>query len=237
MRTQPKVVVITGAAGGLGRALVHEFLSDEWFVFAGSRGGRFDPVERLSSIEMDVTNPMTVSRAIEEIAAHQGRLDCLINNAGLTSDALLPHLSEADWQRVIDVNLTGAFRCSRAIAQQMIEQHDGHIINVSSFAGRAGATGQASYAAAKAGLLGLTQSLARELGPHNVRVNAILPGLLPTRMTASLTSERMQAYAAANALGRINSLDEVARFIRFLAGTRNISGQMFQLDSRIAPWT
>jgi 3-oxoacyl-[acyl-carrier protein] reductase len=107
---------------------------------------------------------------------------------------------------------------------------------VSSFCGRAGQRGQANYAAAKAGQFGLTTSLARELGSRNVRVNAILPGVLPTKMTASRSPDEMQQFAAANALGRINSVEEVARFIVFLAGTQNISGQLFQLDSRIAPW-
>jgi 3-oxoacyl-[acyl-carrier protein] reductase len=118
-----------------------------------------------------------------------------------------------------------------------MRQRDGHIINISSHAGKGGARGQSNYAAAKAGLLGLTQSLARELGSRNVRANAVLPGVLPTRMTAKLSADQMEGFAAANALGRINSLDEVARFIVFLTGTQNISGQVFQLDSRIAPWT
>jgi 3-oxoacyl-[acyl-carrier protein] reductase len=119
----------------------------------------------------------------------------------------------------------------------MLRQRDGHIINIASFAGRAGAGGQSNYAAAKAGLLGLTQSLAREVGSCNVRVNAVLPGVLPTPMTARLTPGQWAALTGANVLGRINSLSEVARFLVFLAGMKNVSGQVFQLDSRIAPWT
>ena len=119
----------------------------------------------------------------------------------------------------------------------MIRQRDGHIINVSSWAGRCGARGQANYAAAKAGLLGLTAALAKEVGAHNVRVNAVLPGVLPTPMTAKLNEKQLQELVAANALGRINSVAEVARFIAFLATTKNLSGQVFQLDSRIAGWT
>ena len=119
----------------------------------------------------------------------------------------------------------------------MLRQRHGHIINVSSYSGRVGARGQTNYAAAKAGLLGLTQSLAREVGSRNVRVNAVLPGVLPTAMTAALGPETQAAFAAANALGRINSIAEVARFIVFLATLENVSGQLFQLDSRIARWT
>jgi 3-oxoacyl-[acyl-carrier protein] reductase len=146
-------------------------------------------------------------------------------------------MAETAWQRVLDVNLKGAFLCSQAVCRRMIKQRDGHIINISSSSGRAGQRGQANYAAAKAGLFGLTTSLAREVGSRNVRVNAVLPGVLPTKMTAKRSEAEMQEFAEANALGRINSLDEVARFVAFLAGTKNISGQLFQLDSRIAPWT
>ena len=119
----------------------------------------------------------------------------------------------------------------------MLRQRDGHIINISSFSGRAGARGQTSYAAAKAGLFGLTSSLALEVGSRNIRVNAVLPGVLPTAMTAHLKPGELDDFANANALKRINSLDEVARFIAFLAAMRNVSGQIFQLDSRISRWT
>ena len=119
----------------------------------------------------------------------------------------------------------------------MLRQRGGHIINIGSFSGRAGQRGQANYAAAKAGLIGLTESLAKEVGSRNLRVNAILPGVLPTPMTAKLSETQLADYVAANALGRINSLSEVAEFIVFLATMQNVSGQVFQLDSRIARWT
>ncbi len=220
-----RVVLITGAAGGLGRALGDAFLREEWHVIAASRN------------QLDVTNSEAVQKFVSEILLQHGRINCLINNAGLTADALLWQLSDDDWDRVLDVNLRGAFACVRAVARQMARQRDGHVINISSFGGRVGACGQANYSASKAGLIGLTKSLAKELGSRNVRVNAVLPGVLPTKMTAQLKPEQLDEFAQANALGRINSLDEVARFITFLAGTKNISGQVFQLDSRIAPWT
>ena len=223
-----RVVVITGAGGGLGTALAAEFAGADWKVVATSRS--LAPV-------LDVTDRRQVEDAFAQILAQHGRIDALINNAGLTADALCGQMSDDDWQRAIEVNLKGAFLCSQMVARPMIRQRDGHIINVSSYAGRAGAPGQSNYAAAKAGLFGLTQSLAKELGSRNVRVNAVLPGVLPTNMTARLRPEQLAAFASANVLGRINALGEVARFIQFLSTTQNISGQVFQLDSRIAPWT
>jgi 3-oxoacyl-[acyl-carrier protein] reductase len=235
----PRVVLITGASGGLGGALVEEFVSIHWRVVAGHRSPAATNSEedQLMVVRLDVTERQQVEEAVERIVARFGRVNVLINNAGITADEPCGQMSDESWQRVLDVNLRGALLCSRAVSRAMIRQRDGHIINVSSYAGRAGARGQSNYAAAKAGLFGLTQSLAKELGSRNVRVNAILPGVLPTKMTAQLTSEQLDAFASANVLGRINSVNEVARFIAFLATTRNISGQLFQLDSRIARWT
>ena len=232
-----KVALITGANGGLGRALVNEFVAHGWHVVAGARAPVPSSHPQIVPVPLDVTNPEQIDQAIATTVERFQRLDLLINNAGLTADAPLAQLSEDDWDRVLDVNLNGAFRCARAAARQMMRQRDGHIINISSFAARGGRAGQSSYVAAKAGLVGLTQSLAKELGSRNVRVNTIFPGVLPTNMTAQLSAEQLTAFAEANALGRINSVEEVARFIAFLATTQNISGQVFALDSRMAPWT
>jgi len=232
-----KVVMVTGAGGGLGRALVTEFRKQRWRVAAGYRiesppAGDADVLP----LQMDVTNSESVRGGVEKMLDHWQRVDVLVNNAGVAQDAALPQMDDESWEQVLAVNLKGAFLCAQAVSRAMIKQRDGHIINVSSFSGRAGQRGQTNYAAAKAGQFGLTTALARELGSRNVRVNAILPGVLPTRMTASRSPDEMQQFAAANTLGRINSVEEVARFIVFLAGTQNISGQLFQLDSRIAPW-
>lgn len=240
MPEQPpiKVALITGAAGGLGQGLVAEFLAQGWHVAAGwHRAHHFTPSDTLLPLPLDVTNAAQAAQAIEQILARWGRLDLLINNAGLARDAAVPQISLADWEQVLAVNLKGAFLCSQAALRPMLKQRDGHIINVTSFAARAGTRGQANYAAAKAGLIGLTESLAREVGSRNVRVNAILPGVLPTGMTSHLKPETLAQFAAANALHRLNTLPEVARFLAFLATTQNISGQLFQLDSRLARWT
>ncbi|MBI3878373.1 MAG: SDR family oxidoreductase [Verrucomicrobia bacterium] len=238
-KAQPqRVVLITGAAGGLGQGLVAEFLAHGWRVAAGWHSTPPSFVgENVLPLHLDVTNRTHCESAVKEILSRWNHLDALINNAGITADQLLAQHDETDWQRVLDVNLRGAFLCSQAALRPMLKQRDGHIISLSSFSGRSGARGQTAYAAAKAGLLGLTQSLAKEVGSRNVRVNAVLPGVLPTPMTAGLKATVLDEFAAANALGRINDATEVARFIAFLATTQNISGQLFQLDSRIAPWT
>lgn len=234
----PRVALITGASGGLGRALVTELLAQGWHVAAGFHREKVHAEsEFLRPLPLDVTSRDAVQAAVAQVLTRWSRVDLLINNAGLTADHLSWQLTDDEWQRVLDVNLKGAFLCAQAVLRPMLKQRSGHILNISSFSGRTGNSGQANYAAAKAGLLGLTTSLAKEVGTRNVRVNAILPGVLPTPMTARLTPEQLAAFAAANALGRLNDLAEVARFTAFLATTQNISGQVFQLDSRIARWT
>lgn len=245
----PPVVLITGAAGGLGRALVHEFLRNGWQVIAAAHRAESwndsasdalvgaGAEKRLWLTALEVTDRSACQALVKAGFERFGRIDCLINNAGLTADGSFARMSDDDWQQVIDVNLKGAFLCSQAVSRAMTSARSGHIINISSWSARNGTRGQANYASAKAGLIGLTQSLAKELGSRNVRVNAVLPGVLPTAMTASLTAEQLDDLAASNVLGRIGTLDEVARFVVALSAMRHVSGQVFQLDSRIAPWT
>jgi 3-oxoacyl-[acyl-carrier protein] reductase len=233
-----QVILITGAAGGLGQALVEAFAAADWQVVAGWHQ---TPISgqpaNVFPTPLDVTAADSVSAAFAETLARFGRLDALINNAGIARDALVAQMSDEDWQRVLDVNLKGAFLCAQAALRPMLKQRDGHILNISSFGGRVGRAGQANYAASKAGLIGLTQALAKEAGSRNVRVNAVLPGFLRTRLVGDLSEEQLAAHAASNALGRLNEFAEVARFVTFLAGMRNVSGQVFQLDSRIGPWS
>ena len=234
----PRTVLITGAGGGLGRALVTEFATHGWNVAAAYHRAPAHPEsERIWPVPLDVTDRARVETVIAGTSARFGRLDVLINNAGVTADNLLAQMNDTDWNRVLDVNLKGAFLCSRTVIRSMMKQRDGQIINVASFSARSGPSGQANYAASKAGLIGLTQSLAKEVGSRNIRVNAVLPGFLRTGMTDRLTPEQLEEAASMNALGRLNDVTEVAGIIRFLSGTQNVSGQVIQLDSRIAPWT
>jgi 3-oxoacyl-[acyl-carrier protein] reductase len=233
-----QVILITGAAGGLGQAVVEAFAAADWQVVAGWHQTPLSgQPANVFPTPLDVTAADSVSAAFAETLARFGRLDALINNAGIARDALVAQMSDDDWHRVLDVNLKGAFLCAQAALRPMLKQRDGHILNISSFGGRVGRAGQANYAASKAGLIGLTQALAKEVGSRNVRVNAVLPGFLRTRLVGDLTEEQLAAHAASNALGRLNEFAEVARFVTFLAGMRNVSGQVFQLDSRIGPWS
>lgn len=232
-----RVVLITGAAGGLGRALAEEFREEGFRVAAGYHSTPLGKEsDALWPLALDVTKKENAATVVSEVLERWERIDVLVNNAGLTADKLLANLNDSDWDRVLDVNLKGAFLCSQAVLPPMLKQRAGHIVNIASFSGRTGAVGQANYAAAKAGLIGLTQSLAHEVGSRNICVNAVLPGVLATSMTAKITPETMAAFAQSNALGRINSVSEVAKFVVFLTTMGNVSGQIFQLDSRIARW-
>lgn len=233
----PPVVLVTGASGGLGRAFVQAFRNGGWNVAAASHQKTIhETADHLLSLLVEVTERDSVRAAVEATLARWGRIDALINNAGITGDELMLKQTEAGWQRVLDVNLKGAFLFTQAVTRPMLRQENGHIINVSSYVARVGRAGQTAYAAAKAGLISLTETTAKELGTRNVRANAILPGLLATPMTEALASDHLTLLAGENALGRINTVEEVAAFTEFLVRTRNISGQVFQLDSRIARW-
>lgn len=231
------MVLITGAAGGLGTALTEAFQNHGWKVAAGQhRNAPFTATKTLFPVSLDITSREHVRRAIQSVIDQYGGIDVLINNAGITADGPVARLSEDDWQRVLDVNLKGAFLCSQAVLRAMFKQRDGHIINISSFAARNGHLGQANYVAAKAGLVGLTQSLAKEAGARNVRVNAIFPGVLDTPMTAGLNDEQRARIADSNVLNRSTTLEEVSQFILHLAQMEHVSGQVFQLDSRVGRW-
>ena len=232
-----RVVLITGASGGLGKALVGQFAEQGWRVVAALRRPPHSEAKQVWSVSLDVTNRQEAESVVKQIMRRWLRIDVLINNAGVVADAPIWEMDAQQFEKILAVNLKGAFICSQMVLRPMLRQRDGHIVNISSFSGRAGARGQANYAAAKAGLFGLTASLAQEVGSRNIRVNAVLPGVLPTGMTSHLKPEQLEEFANANALKRINSVDEVVRFIAFLVTTRNISGQLFQLDSRISPWT
>lgn len=235
--TCSQAILISGAAGGLGQALVAELARAGHRVFAGWHQTLLTPLPSGGeAVELDVTREDSCMAAVEQVLARWGRLDAVIHAAGITRDALLARQSPDDWDAIFAVNVEGAQRLARATLPILAGQGGGHWISIGSHAGQAGSAGQAAYAASKAALNGLTLSWAREFAAHNVRINTVLPGVMPTPMTESLDPEVMRSYAQANVLGRINDPSEVARFISFLLTTHNISGQVFALDSRVHRW-
>jgi 3-oxoacyl-[acyl-carrier protein] reductase len=221
MSEHPPRVLITGGEGGLGRELAREFVR---------RGAEVDAPGRAA---LDVRD----EKSVQAWFSKQDRLDVLVANAGLVRDGAVTGLGEADFAAVIETNLRGAFLCARAALRPMLAQRRGHILLIGSRAARHGTAGQSLYAAAKAGLVGFAQSLAREYGARNIRCNVVLPGFLETRMTAAMTEARREAVRAEHALGRFNTPENAARFISFLAELDHVSGQVFALDSRIDRWT
>lgn len=211
-----RIAVITGGQGDLAQGIKGELESAGYLVHAPSRQ------------ELDVTDASAVAAFFESFE----RIDLLVNNAGITSNELLARQDPDDWGQVIDTNLKGAYLCSQAASLIMMRQRDGHIINIGSYSADHPPLGQTAYAAAKAGLVGLTKSFAKELGKRNLRINCVLPGFLETKMTAGLSAEAKEAALERHQLRRFNTIGEAARVITFIASTENISGQIFQLDSR-----
>jgi 3-oxoacyl-[acyl-carrier protein] reductase len=180
----------------------------------------------------DVTNGAEVEQAVKRVVDELGRLDVLVNNAGVTRDGLLVRMTDEQWRSVLEVNLTGAFLCSRAAAKVMLKQRSGRIINMASVVGLMGNAGQANYAASKAGLIGLTKSLARELAPRGITVNAVAPGFIVSPMTDALSEEAKQKLFSLIPLGRLGTSEDVAELVAFLAcsGSGYITGQVVQVD-------
>jgi 3-oxoacyl-[acyl-carrier protein] reductase len=238
-----RVVIVTGSSRGLGREIAIQFGSAGCRVVVNYREREADArtvaedIRRHGGeavpIRADVRRSSEVDSMIDEALQRWGALDVLVNNAGLTSDILAVRMDEDDWDRVMDTNLRGPFLCIRAASHAMTKQRSGHIISVASVAGIRGREGQANYAASKAGLIGLTKAAAKELGRSNIQVNCVLPGYLPTDMGAAAPESVLIRVLAESALGRTSNASEVAAFIRHLSLMRNVSGQVFNLDSRI----
>lgn len=211
-------VLISGGQGDLAQAIARAFCQTGAEVLAPGRE------------LLDVADPASVDSYFSGLEA----LDLFIANAGLADDCLLARCREADWDRQLEVNLHGAFRCARAAIPPMLRRRCGHLIFISSHSALHPPAGQAAYAAAKAGLIGMGKSLARELGAENIRVNLILPGFLETKMTQHISPARREAVQRAHSLARFNSEEAVASFLVHLhRQLPHTSGQVFQLDSRI----
>lgn len=223
-----RVALVTGGSRGIGRAVVLCLAGLGARVIINYRENHGAAREVLEEVlngnglaelaPFDVGRAGEVEAAFREIIDGHEKLDILINNAGVTVDGLLLRQSPPDWDRIIDVNLRGLFLCTKAAARRMIRQRYGRIVNLTSVAGQMGNVGQSVYAASKAGIEGFTKSMARELAPRGVTVNAVAPGFIETEMTASLNEETRGRYLEAIPLGRFGGDDDVARTVAFLAG-------------------
>ena len=211
-------VVITGGEGDLASAICSALQKTGGYeVYTPARN------------QLDVKSADSVREYFKTLP----QVDILINNAGIIRDSSFVRMSELDWDEVLKTNLRGAFLCSQAALKQMSRQRSGHIIQIGSYSAIHPPIGQANYAAAKAGLIGLTKSLALEMGKRNIRINCVLPGFLETKMTSHLSPETVDQVKDSHALGRFNTVTEAASFITWLVETENLSGQVFQLDSRV----
>lgn len=221
-----KVALVTGAARGIGREIALLLAARGAYVAvvdldeAGARQvvGEIEALGRRAvGMRADVSRESEVQDVITAAEDALGPVDILVNNAGLTRDGLLARMSEADWDLVLDVNLKGAFLLSKAVSRGMMKRRSGSIVNMASVVGRRGNAGQANYSSAKAGLIGLTKSLARELAPRGVRVNAIAPGYIQTEMTATLGDAVREAIVDSTPLARMGTPADVAQAVAFLA--------------------
>jgi 3-oxoacyl-[acyl-carrier protein] reductase len=237
-----RVAVVTGATRGIGRAIATQLASDGFNIVVNYRGDA-EPANALVSeleghgvaaraIQADITKAEDVASLIEGAIAAFGKLDALVNNAGITRDTLLMRMSEEDWDAVLTTNLKGAFLCSKAAIRPMIRQRGGTIVNLTSVIGLVGNAGQANYAAAKAGLVGFTKSLAKEVGSRGITVNAVAPGFIETRLTDVLSEEIKEASIKQIPLGRFGTPEDVAGAVSFLVSpaARYITGHVLSVD-------
>lgn len=239
-RLHDMVAIVTGASRGIGRAIAVALAAEGAKIVINYASASTAAQQVVSEIidkggeaialQADVSESDQVEALVNAVIEKWNRIDILINNAGITRDTLLLRMKPEDWQAVIDLNLTGVFLCTKAVSKIMLKQRRGRIINITSVAGQMGNPGQANYSAAKAGVIGFTKSVAKELAPRGIIVNAVAPGFISTDMTNNLKSEEILKYIP---LSRYGQPEEVAGMVRFLAADPSagyITGQVFNVD-------
>jgi 3-oxoacyl-[acyl-carrier protein] reductase len=237
-----QVALVTGASRGIGRAIAIALAENGAKVIVNYKGNE-DAAREVEEIirqrgsvaelmQADVSSSEQVKEMVEKVLKKYGRLDILVNNAGINRDTLIMRMKDEDWEQVIQTNLTAAFYCLRAVTRPMMKQRSGKIINIASVVGLHGNAGQVNYAAAKAGIIGLTKSAAKELASRGIMVNAIAPGFIVTDMTKQLSAEVQEKIAAEIPLGCLGKPNDVAKLVVFLAssGADYITGQVIPVD-------
>jgi 3-oxoacyl-[acyl-carrier protein] reductase len=233
------VALVTGGSRGIGKSICERLARDgaRVAVVARDAARAQEAAAGLSGeghkgYACDVADSGAVDALVKQVEQEMGSLDILVNNAGITADNLLIRITDEAWQKVIDTNLKGAFNLTRAAARGMMRRRKGRMINITSVVGLTGNPGQANYSASKAGLIGLTKSVAKELASRNVLVNAVAPGFIDTEMTAELSEETRKALLGQIALGKLGSPDDIAGVVRFLSGpdASYITGQVLVVD-------
>lgn len=238
------MAIVTGSGQGIGRAIALKLAEAGAAVVVNDINKAVEEVAREIqalgqpglAVTADVTSAADVARLAEETIARYGRIDILVNNAGIARDQLLLRMSEEDWDRVLEVDLKSVFLCTRAVLRQMLKQRWGRIISIASIVGLVGNPGQANYAAAKAGIIGFTRSIAKEVASRKITVNAIAPGFIDTEMTRNLAEGQRKELMARIPLGRLGSPADVAEAVAFLASEQAgyITGQVLAVDGGMA---
>ncbi|MFW6075708.1 MAG: 3-oxoacyl-[acyl-carrier-protein] reductase [Chloroflexota bacterium] len=242
MSEDRRVAIVTGATRGIGRAVAHRVAQDGYAVVVNYRGepdsaqGVCDEISAAGGeavpMRADVTDSDQIADMVKGVMDQFGRVDALVNNAGITRDTLFMRMKDEDWDAVIQTNLRSAYLCSKAVIRPMMRQRSGAIVNMTSVVGLVGNPGQANYAAAKAGLIGLTKSLAKEVGSRGIRVNAVAPGFIDTRLTNVLSDEIRESAIEMIPLGRFGEPEDVAGAVAFLLGSEShyITGNVLSVD-------
>lgn len=237
-----RTILVTGGSRGIGRGICMAFAqpgSRIYFNYASAADAAVETEKlvadaggKATGMRVNVASEKEVAEFVGRALDETGRIDVLVNNAGIARDGLIVRMKEADWDDVLDINLKGSFNCIKAVAKSMIKQHAGRIINVSSVVGASGNPGQANYVASKAGIIGLTKAVAKELAPRGITANAVAPGYIATDMTTALPEKAREAMVSQIPLGRVGAPEDIAAAVVFLAsdGAAYITGQVIHVN-------